>query len=68
MFNKLLKAAAIGVGVYLVGKVGEGVGYCKGLLAGVRTAGHNTEWASAEAEKIDKLYEDWKDLKNNKKA
>lgn len=60
MFNKLLKAAAVGVGIYLVGKVGEGLGYCKGLVAGVRTAGHHPEWAVAEAAEFDRLHEEWK--------
>lgn len=64
--NKLIKAAAIGAGIYAVGKAGEGVGYLKGLVAGVRTAGHNPEWAAARAEEIDKLHEDWR--KATKKA
>lgn len=63
MFKKLLKAAAYGAGIYAVGKVGEGIGYCMGLLAGVRTAGHNPEWAVTQAKEIDKLHEEWKNLK-----
>lgn len=60
MLDKLLKAAAIGAGVYLVGKAGEGVGYCKGLLAGVRTAGHNPEWAVEQAAELDRLHKEWR--------
>lgn len=64
--NKLLKAAAFGAGIYAVGKVGEGIGYCKGLVAGVRTAGHNPEWAVAEAAEFDRLHEQWKEATSKK--
>lgn len=64
MFKNLIKAAAVGVGIYLVGRAGEFVGYCKGLVAGVRTAGHDPEWAKANAARWDELDKQWNDLKN----
>ena len=64
MFRNLVKAAAIGVGIYLVGKAGEIVGYCKGVVATVRTAGHNPEWAVESAANFDDLEKKWHDLKN----
>ena len=62
--NKLIKAAAIGAGIYLVGKAGEAVGYCKGVVATVRTAGANPEWAVESAANFDRLEKEWRDLKN----
>ncbi len=66
MFKRLVKAAAIGCAVYLVGKAGEAVGYCKGVVATVRTAGHNPEWAVESAASFDRLEKEWRDLRNRK--
>ncbi len=66
MFKSLIRAAAIGYGIYLVGKVGEAIGYCKGAVATVRAAGHDPEWAATCAQRWDDLDKEWKEFKNKK--
>lgn len=66
MFNKMLKAAAIGVGIYLVGSAGKCVGYVKGAIDATRLCAREPEWCAEQGRKWNDIEKDWSNLKNKK--